>query len=133
VNNGAYEGTSTINNWATTYHADYPFQGGSEKWIETEDPCPAGWKLPTNDEWAGVVFSNTSAIKHFVYGVETTTNWKEDNNSNPNDGYNDVIKIGDHLYLPAAGDWGYRDGQLRFLGNYGCYWSSSTHVPTGVS
>jgi uncharacterized protein (TIGR02145 family) len=100
-------------------------QDNNEDWIAANDPCPAGWRLPTDAEWAAVKDNNS--YQRYVNGVPTTTGWVANNNPYPDDGYYDVMKIGDYLYLPAAG---YRDivsGELYYRGEVGWYWSSSKY------
>ena len=73
----------------------------------TNDPCPAGWRVPTLTE---------------LQSLETVT--KEWSNLNGVDGY----FIGDgepKLFLPAAGIRNYISSGYDFVGTSGNYWSSS--------
>jgi uncharacterized protein (TIGR02145 family) len=131
VNDGTYEASSTISNWTTSFHASYPFQDDSHNWDTNNDPCPAGWHLPTDAEWSAVASYNASTVKHYVNGVETTTDWQNNPAPIPGSGYNDVIKIGAHLYLPAAGSRYNISGRLINRGSRGYYWSSSASDSNG--
>ncbi|MDR0428110.1 MAG: hypothetical protein LBH12_05855 [Dysgonamonadaceae bacterium] len=68
------------------------------------DPCPAGWKVPSRKQWASIPNSS------FVY-----------DSSNSNSTYG--CTIGDALYLPAGGFRNYNAGGLTFNGCH--YWSST--------
>jgi uncharacterized protein (TIGR02145 family) len=76
------------------------------------DPCPAGWRVPTRTEWVSV-----------YTGV--TGNWS---NAGPfvDDGnFLSGKKVGIGLYLPAAGGRRHIDGSLFERGYSGYYWSST--------
>jgi uncharacterized protein (TIGR02145 family) len=128
VNNGQYEG-GIISNWTTSSHANYPFYEGNTNWPSDEsgafgNPCPDGWRLPTRDEWRAVVnisSTNNTIIKYV--GNVVNNNWVEGN-------YNNILRIGDHLFLPAVGYRLNTDGMLKYRG-YGCYYWSSTYAGTG--
>jgi uncharacterized protein (TIGR02145 family) len=76
-------------------------------WSDTEkkanDPCPAGWRLPTSTEWRGVVDNNTGTAV----------------------GSLDGMKFGEGLYLPAAGYRKASNGALVERNTTGYYYSSS--------
>jgi len=67
------------------------------------DPCPSGWKLPTQKQWAAIRSNNN------------TWTWT-------GSGY----LVGEALYLPAAGSRG-SDGSLYDVGTGGYYWSSTVN------
>ncbi|MDR2085568.1 MAG: hypothetical protein LBP72_00130 [Dysgonamonadaceae bacterium] len=86
-------------------------------WKAANNPCPDGWRLPMREEWRDVFNHNSSNIKRYVGGTESN-NWSNGN-------VNSVLKIGDCLYLPAAGSRHYNRGDLQSRGTECTYWSSS--------
>lgn len=87
-----------------------------DAWLDSvktaNDPCPNGYRVPSESEWSGVLSNN-----QLIYIGE---NW---NNSPTN--YGTGIKIGKKLFLPAAGKRSYYSGILNFRGDIGFYWSST--------
>ncbi|MDR2085654.1 MAG: hypothetical protein LBP72_00595 [Dysgonamonadaceae bacterium] len=103
------------------------FQNDSQDWTISRNPCPSGWRLPTLAKWSAVINTNNNAQKHYVDGVVITgsNGWNDGN-------INNVLKLGDYLYLPAAGS---RDmgGALTARGRQGLYWSSNGSNPQYLS
>jgi uncharacterized protein (TIGR02145 family) len=107
--------TGSITNWTATSHSDYPFQDDSQDWLTANNPCPAGWRLPTNDNLAALVNTSNNSWTN-VPGT-----WGSAGNSQ----FGNLKKVGDYLYLPVVGHRKYSDGSLSNRGSYGYYWSSS--------
>lgn len=70
------------------------------------DPCPPGWKVPSQKQWASISGGSTTS--------PNTWTWVSY-------GY----KVGSSLYLPAAGYRERAQGTLVFRSTQGVYWSSS--------
>jgi uncharacterized protein (TIGR02145 family) len=75
------------------------------------DPCPAGYRVPTKEQWAGVLANNTQS---------SVGTW----NSSPVN-YSSANSFGPLLLLPASGVRNESDGSLTDRGFYGTYWSST--------
>jgi uncharacterized protein (TIGR02145 family) len=130
-NNRQYEGNSTVPGWNSL-----PVQMDTD-WLDTPtsplgNPCPDGWRIPTKDEWQAVTNTANNTLTRYM-GTVVSNSWGEDNANPPQtDNYKNVLRIGDYLFLPAAG-WrrDTSDGDLRSRGNYGAYWSSSSYGSFG--
>jgi uncharacterized protein (TIGR02145 family) len=99
-----------IAGWNTTNSANGDW---SDKTKMASDPCPAGYRIPTEAQWKGVITSNT----------RTPIGTWEDAATN----YSFGMKFGNKLVLPAAGYRRYNDGALVNRGSSGLYWSSREH------
>lgn len=86
------------------------------------DPCPAGYRVPTSAEWTGVNSNNT------VSRSGAWTNSFTYYNSALHYGPNSTTKL---LTLPAAGYRGDTNGALSDRGANGYYWSS-TEISTNA-
>jgi uncharacterized protein (TIGR02145 family) len=80
------------------------------------DPCPAGWKVPSQYQWASISVGGTGQGAYPATWTATGTS-----------GTDGGVMIGNALYLPAAGYRG-RNGGLRDVGNEGHYWSSTWRI-----
>ena len=85
----------------------------SDAYKTANDPCPSGYRVPTKEQWDGMLENNTQ------YRVGT---WSDDY---PN--YSSAIFFGDDLMLPTAGLRSYNSGSLISRGDYGYYWASTEH------
>jgi uncharacterized protein (TIGR02145 family) len=102
VNNGEIAG------W---YSSDAPDSAWTDDHKTDNDPCPAGFRVPTKEEWEGVVDYNAQQ-KVGTWLVNETN-------------YSSALFFGNNLMLPTAGQRGYDSEVLDFRGHAGCYWSSS--------
>ena len=80
-----------------------------------DDPCPTGYRVPTQAQWAGVVDYNT--ITNVGSFSDSFTN------------YGAGKKFGDQLMLPAAGFRLFINGSVFNRGFTGFYWSRSDFEP----
>jgi uncharacterized protein (TIGR02145 family) len=97
-----------VSGWNTTNAPNGSWTDGSKT---ANDPCPAGYRVPTKAQWDGVRVNNTR------------TNVGTFSNSVTN--YGAGKKFGDQLMLPAAGIRGNVIGKLDYCGSDGYYWSST--------
>jgi uncharacterized protein (TIGR02145 family) len=105
----------TIAGWNTTGAID----GSWSYAVKTaNDPCPAGFRVPTTAQWQGVVTNNEMS--------RVGSSWMEGSTN-----YTTGLKIGDSLFLPAAGYRDNDDGSLFYRGLFGAYWSSSSTYRAG--
>ena len=82
------------------------------------DPCPAGWKVPSQKQWESIYTAVESGANSTVQS-DGTMSWLWTGN-----GY----KVGSSLYLPAAGVRGGSielGGLVEMVGVQGYYWSST--------
>jgi uncharacterized protein (TIGR02145 family) len=105
-----------VSGWNTT---NAPNGSWSDASKTANDPCPAGYRIPTKAQWDGVVANNT------LTNVGTWTN------SSTN--YSSGKQFGTGLFLPAAGTRSYNNGALSSRGSYGGYRSSTQNGTTGFA
>jgi uncharacterized protein (TIGR02145 family) len=86
---------------------------GADPAKATNDPCPTGFKVPSQAQWGGLFrggFNSGSSAD----ATQNTWTWT-------GNGY----MIGSNLYLPAGGIRTVEEGTLGTLGTAGRYWSST--------
>ena len=111
TNSGAVSGWTSIT----------PPPPTTDDWdMTTANPCPAGYRVPTKEEWEGVIDNNGTWTPKGTFS-NGATNWTAG------------VQIGDGLFLPAAGYRGDSDGTLTFRGYNGRYWSSTAFTMYGFS
>jgi uncharacterized protein (TIGR02145 family) len=79
------------------------------------DPCPAGFRVPTRAQWGGLFRDGTA---NGAPGTATRNTWTWTGNG---------FTVGSSLYLPAAGYRNVNGGSLGSLGTNGNYWSSTVN------
>jgi len=113
--NSANAGSSFIPNlnsdysWLTTVNMTL---WGATK--TANDPCPAGYRVPTKIEWQSTFASNSYSQSD--PGDATANTWTWTGN-----GY----KVGNGLFLPAAGARNWGTAAVENVGASGSYWSST--------
>jgi uncharacterized protein (TIGR02145 family) len=125
TNNGS-QGWGTGNGATPRYYAQENGYSGSGTWDWPDalaghetvigNPCPAGWRLPTDPEWTAV----TTASYNPQASVPVSWTYNSDAEL-----FSHLKKLGDDLMLPAAGLRYYSGGSLYDRGYYGYYWSST--------
>jgi hypothetical protein len=98
---------NTISGWDKT---DAPDGSWSDTTKTANDPCPAGYRVPTISQWDGVLNNNTQS---------TVGTW-----SNSPTNYSAARFFGNDLMLPAAGYHSSKSGPLKYRGYFGYYLSS---------
>ena len=93
---------------------DWRSDNNNNRWATAnQGPCPAGYHVPTDAQWATADAFNGGAATN----GGTTVGW--DNNTET---YESALK------LPSAGSRDRMDGLLDDQGTYGYYWSSTVFV-----
>ena len=106
-----------IKNESTIYRYDWRKTQKNNLWGDgstsenmakaANDPCPPGWKVPSQLQWASI-YDSTTPPNTWTYG----------------DGY----KVGLSLYLPSTGKRDYNNGLLANITTQSMYWSSTYTV-----
>ena len=114
-NTAAENNAGAISGWNT---ALAPNGSWSDNTKTANDPCPAGFRVPTKTQWDGA--RNNSLNPRTLVGTWT------DGVTN----YLSGVKLGSKLFLPTTGLRSNTTGALSFRNSYG-YYASST--PTSAS
>lgn len=106
-----------IPGWSNTYAADGSWSDATKT---ANDPCPSGWRVPSQTIWNAVVTSSTLNPQTFI-----GTSWVAGATN-----FSNGRKFGKFLYLPAAGTRNMNDGTLNNRGVSGTYWGSTLGTST---
>jgi uncharacterized protein (TIGR02145 family) len=99
----------SVSGWNTAIAANGSW---SDTYKTGDDPCPAGYRVPTQTQWQAVHSHNTqTALGTWYLGGYTN--------------YSAGMMFGSELMLPAAGLRNTNNGALNDRGDYGYYWSST--------
>jgi hypothetical protein len=105
------DNAGAITGWNTTFAPSGAWSDGSKT---VNDPCPAGWRVPTAAQLTGLVNNELNPWMSVGTWEISSTN------------YSAGIIFGQYLFLPAAGGrGGGGDGSVMFRGRLGYYWSST--------
>ena len=104
-NRRAWSATDAVENWDNT-------NAGGDSWTRANDPCPAGWRLPTDEELTalaemGGTWTTLNGVDGKMFGTA------------PN-----------QIFLPAAGWRSNSNGLLDGIDERGSYWSSGQVAAT---
>jgi hypothetical protein len=118
VANDSYNNSTGWNN--------LPYQAGNTgDWNPANNPCPAGWRVFNRTEADGI-YAYNPGYNTLSSIPDLADSWLTEET---NTVFGNIKQIGDYLYLPAAG---YREhdsnGNMRYRGHYGCYWTSTGHT-----
>jgi uncharacterized protein (TIGR02145 family) len=104
-----------ITNSITPY--DWISPQNNSLWLDASktanDPCPAGFRVPTRAQWGGLFRDGTA---NGAPNTATRNTWTWTGNG---------FTIGSNLYLPAAGSRTASSATPFLVGTYGYYWSST--------
>ncbi|MDX8572362.1 FISUMP domain-containing protein [Elizabethkingia sp. HX QKY] len=109
--------SGAISGWYTTAKPNGPWSDTSKT---ANDPCPDGYRVPTEAQWQGVLMNNN---------VEKVGSWANDGNYTTALYFRNPSNVRT-LMLPAAGNRHYTDGALNSRGSSGGYWSSNGATQT---
>ena len=99
-------------------YLDWRSPQNSNLWRATKtpfDPCPEGWRVPTQEEWAS------------IFDAASGNSWTWNSTGTPGLKISSDGDLTTSLFLPAAGNRHYYDGTtFNNVGANGYYWSSTT-------
>ncbi|MGB1315395.1 MAG: FISUMP domain-containing protein [Chitinophagales bacterium] len=109
-----------ISGWNTT---NAPNGAWSDATKTATDPCPSGYRVPTNAQWTGVANAALNTQSNTGSFANSATNFGSAKHFGPDASTKT-------LTLPAAGYRSYSNGTLNTRGYNGRYWSSTENSST---
>ncbi|MDR0873954.1 MAG: fibrobacter succinogenes major paralogous domain-containing protein [Prevotellaceae bacterium] len=113
-----WSATDSMINTDGTTKWDNSLSDEDTKWIDANDPCPNGWRVPTNEELQSLLDAGSKWTTHPVYGR--------------------IFGSGNNaIFLPAVGYIAGRDGRLCTIQNgyyaaFGYYWGNASNKIGGA-
>lgn len=118
--------TGAISGFSTAQIGNKAWNSGTEASpVKTaNDPCPAGFRVPTRTEWKGFLLNSSSVSSLGTWSTSGT-------NGAANFGAAKVfINNGNTVVFPISGmRYGYSSGSLQARGFIGHYWSNIADAP----
>jgi uncharacterized protein (TIGR02145 family) len=119
------------NNDAATYKNKY---GALYNWytVNTCKLAPTGWHVPTDAEWTtlenyltanGYNYDGSTTGNSIAKSLAATTDWATYSGTGTIG--NDLTKNNRSGFSALPGGYRYYDGTFDYVGNYGCWWSST--------
>jgi uncharacterized protein (TIGR02145 family) len=109
-NTTSNDNAGAITGWSTI---DSPDGAWVDESKTINDPCPAGWRIPTAAQLTNLANNTLNPRTSVGAWANVSTN------------YGTGYRFGQSLFLPAAGDRIFSDGSLLYRGFNGLYWSST--------
>jgi len=137
--NSAYGKFIIVNKGIGDWHGNSNSTKDDNLWnfsiYPANNPCPAGWRVPTKEEWnsiiqGGVLGTASSVADNIPSSGQTTGSgnfWKWNPASNGTAGWLVSPDGGANytLFLPATGERNYNTSTIQDVGTYGIYWNTS--------